>query len=347
MNLRRRLTDIGLVFGTIILVGGIGYWLIEGWSWADAIYMSIITVTTVGFGEIHPLSPVGRLFTTVLIVLGVAGITYAFSGLTNYVIAGELGGILEKRRMAHRVNSMQEHYIVCGFGRVGHQVCVELEREGQPLVVVDANPHSAERATLQGYPVVIGDAGNDQILQAAGIDRARGLVAAVESDAANLLVVLSARALNPDLYIVARANLEDIEGKLLRAGADRVISPYSLGGRRMALMLVHPDVVDFLDVVMHDESLELLLEDLTVGRGCTLDQCSIGEVRIRKVTGANILGLKRKEGGIVISPEASTIVYPGDVLIALGTRQQLEALGRLVYAPASPPHRISRNRATA
>jgi voltage-gated potassium channel len=347
MNLKRRVIDISLVFGIIILVGGIGYWLIEGWSWVDAIYMSIITVTTVGFGEIHPLSPVGRLFTTVLIVLGVAGITYSFSALTNYVIAGELGGILERRRMTRRVNSMREHYIVCGFGRVGHQVCVELKREGQPLVVIDANPRSIERAESQGYPVVVGDAGNDQILQAAGIDWARGLVAAVESDAANLLVVLSARALNPAIYIVARANLEDTETKLLLAGADRVISPYSLGGRRMALMLVHPVVVDFLDVVMHDESLELLLEDLTVGQGCTLDQCSIGEARIRKVTGANILGLKRKEGGIVISPEASTVLYTGDVLVALGTRQQLEALAALVYGPSSSTQGVSKKRATA
>jgi voltage-gated potassium channel len=330
MNLKRRLVDIGLIFGLIIIIGGIGYWIIEGWSWLDAFYMAIITVTTVGFSEIHPLSPVGRVFTTVLIVLGVASITYAFSALTNYVIAGELGGVLERRRMARRINSLRDHYIVCGFGRVGHQVCIELMREGQPLVVVDADLPSVEQVSSQRYPVVIGDAGDDQVLQEAGVERARGLVAAVDSDAANLLVVLSARALNPDLYIVARANLEDTEAKLLRAGADRVISPYSLGGRRMALMLVHPDVVDFLDVVMHDESLELFLEDLTVGHDCTLDQCSIGEARIRKVTGANILGLKREEGKIVISPEASTVLYPGDVLIALGTRQQLESLAELV-----------------
>jgi len=325
--------DIGLIFGLITILGGVGYWIIEGWSWLDAFYMAIITVTTVGFGEIYPLSPVGRVFTAVLIVLGVASITYAFSALTNYVIAGELGGILERRRMARQVNSLRDHYIVCGFGRVGHQVCNELKREGQPLVVVDADLPSAEQASSQGYPVVIGDAGDDQVLEEAGIERARGLVAVVDSDASNILVVLSARALNPDLYIVARANLEDTEAKLLRAGADRVISPYSLGGRRIALMLVRPDVVDFLDVVMHDESLELLLEDLTVGHDCVLDQCSIGEARIRKVTGANILGLKREKGKIVISPEASTVLYPGDVLIALGTRQQLEALAELVNAP--------------
>jgi voltage-gated potassium channel len=335
MSLERRLLNVGLIFGSIIIIGGIGYKLVEGWSWIDAFYMAIITVTTVGFGEIHPLTPAGRLFTAILILLGVGGITYTFSALTYYVIAGELQGVLERRRMARQIKSMRGHFIVCGFGRVGHQVCAELKREKQPLVVVDTDEPSIEQARAQGYLVVMGNAGNDQVLHDAGIEQATGLVAAVDSDAANLLVVLSARALNPDLYIVARANLEDTEAKMLQAGANRVISPYSLGGRRIAQMFIRPDVVDFLDVVMHDETLELLLEDLTVGYGCTLDQCSIGEARIRKETGANILGLKRKEGGIIISPEASTVLYAGDVLIALGTRQQLEALADLVFVAPS------------
>ncbi len=332
MSLERRLLNIGLVFGLIITVGGMGYQLIEGWSWIDAFYMATITVTTVGFAEVHPLTPSGRLFTAVLILLGVGGITYAFSALTNYVIAGELRGVLEKRKMTRQIRSMQGHYIVCGFGRVGQQVCAELQSEGQALVVVDASESSLERAKAQEYPVVAGDAGGDQVLQEAGVERAAGLVTAVDSDAANLLVVLSARALNPALLIVARANHDDTEAKLLRAGADRVISPYSLGGRRMAQMLIRPDVLDFLDVVMHDQSLELLLEGLTVGHGCDLDQCSIGQARIRIETGANIVGLRRKEGGVIISPEASTVLNAGDVLISLGTRAQLEALRELVHA---------------
>lgn len=197
MSLERRLLNIGLIFALIIAVGGFGYELIEGWPWQDAFYMAIITVTTVGFGEIRPLTQNGRLFTAVLILLGVGGITYSFSALTNYVIAGELRGVLEKRSMARRIKLLQGHYIVCGFGRVGHQVCAELKREGRSVVVVDANEDSVGRARAQGYPVVMGNAGNDQILQEAGIDQAAGLVAAVDSDAANLLVVLSARA-QPD-----------------------------------------------------------------------------------------------------------------------------------------------------
>jgi voltage-gated potassium channel len=331
MSLERRLLNIGLIFGSIIVLGGVGYALIEGWPWIDAFYMAIITVTTVGFAEVHPLTPAGRLFTAVLIMLGVGGITYSFSALTTYVIAGELQGVLETRRMKHQIGSMMEHYIVCGFGRVGYQVCAELKREGHPLVVVDTNQPSIERARAQGYPVVVGNAGDDQVLHEAGVERARGLVAAVDSDAANLLVVLSARALNRELYIVARANFEDTEAKLLRAGADRVISPYSLGGRRMAQMLLRPDVIDFLDVVMHDESLELLLENLTVGSGCALDRCTVGEARIREKTGTNILGLKRQEGGITISPEPSTVLCAGDVLVALGTRRQLQSLAQMLH----------------
>jgi voltage-gated potassium channel len=336
MSLERRLLNIGLVFSAIVTLGSVGYALIEGWPWVDAFYMAIITVTTVGFGEIHPLTPAGRLFTSVLILLGVGGITYSFSALTNYVVAGELRGVLEERRMKHQVALLKGHYIVCGFGRVGHQVCTELKRERYPLVVVDVNELSIERAVAQGCPVVVGDAGDDQVLREAGVERAQGLVAAVDSDAANLLVVLSARALNQDLYIVARANLEGTQAKLLQAGANRVVSPYSLGGRRMAQMLIRPGVVDFLDVVMHDEALELLLGDLTVGSGCSLDTCTVGQARVRETTGANLLGLKRKEGGIIISPAPSTVVHAGDVLVALGTRQQLDALAQMVHATRSP-----------
>lgn len=332
MSLERRLLNIAALFSLVVIVGGVGYYLIEGWGWADAFYMAIITLTTVGFEEVHPLTAAGRLFTTVLILAGVGGITYSFSALTNYVIAGELRGVLEKRRMTRQIKAMQGHYIVCGFGRVGHQVCAELRREGRPLVVVDTQETSIERAKAQAYPVVAGNAGDDQVLQEAGIERARGLVAAVDSDAANLLVVLSARALNPDLYIVARANLEDTEAKLLRAGANRVISPYSLGGRRMAHMMLRPDVVDFLDIVMHDESLELLLENLTVSPGCVLDGHNVGEAHIRERTGTNILGLKRKVGGLTIAPDPSTVLYAGDILIALGTRPQLAALEQMVCA---------------
>lgn len=329
MSLERRLLNIGLVFATVILLGGVGYYLLEGWSWTDAFYMAIITITTVGFGEVHPLTPAGKLFTSMLILLGVATITYAFTALTNYLIAGKVGDILGEFKMKRQISSLENHYIVCGFGRVGQQVCAQLQQDRQVFVVVEADEALVSSAKERGYPAVPGDAGEDHVLQQAGILRAKGLVAAVSNDAENMFVVLSARSLKQDLLIVARADTEQAVSKLMRAGANRVISPYSLGGRLIAQTLIRPDVVDFLDVVMYDDSLKLFLEDLTVTRGCSLDQLTVGEARIREATGANVLGIKRG-GQVIVSPPSSTQLEPGDVLVALGTRQELTALASLV-----------------
>ena len=211
MTLERRLLNIALIFTTIVVVGGVGYIVIEGWSWIDAFYMAVITVTTVGFGEVHPLTSAGRLFTSALVVLGVAAITYSFTALANYLIAGELGDVLEEFRMKRKIEALHGHYLVCGFGRVGRQVCTQLEQEGCSFIVIDSESHAIEQAKALGYPAVEGDAGNDEILHQAGILQAKGLVAAVESDAANLFVVLTARTLKPDIYVVARADSEDNE----------------------------------------------------------------------------------------------------------------------------------------
>ena len=335
MTLERRLLNVVLIFATIVVLGGVGYAVIEGWSWIDAFYMSIITITTVGFGEVHPLSAAGKLFTSVLVVLGVAAITYTFTALTNFLIAGEFGDVLEEFRMKRKVEALQGHYIVCGFGRVGQEVCSRLVKEGYSFVAIDNEGQAVERAMHQGYPVVEGDAGDDEVLRRAGILRATGLVAAVESDAANLFVVLTARTLNPGLSIVARADSEASAEKLKVAGADRVLSPYSLGGRLIAQTLLRPDVVDFLEAVMYDESLQLFLEDLTVGVGSSLAASTVGEARIRETTGANILGLKHGED-VLISPDSHHPLHPGDVLVALGTRHQLEELEKLLQTPNDP-----------
>lgn len=332
MTLERRLLNIALIFFVIIMVGGVGYVVIEGWSWIDAFYMSVITVTTVGFSEVHPLSPTGRLFTSVLIVLGVAAITYSFTALANFLIAGELGDVLQEFRMKRKIEALQGHYVVCGFGRVGQQVCAQLAQEGRSFVVVDKKVSAVERARALGYLVVEGNAGDDEVLHDAGILRARGLVAAVESDAANLFVVLTARTLKPAIFVVARADTEDSVEKLQVAGADRVLSPYSLGGRLIAQTLLRPDVVDFLEAVMYDESLHLFLEDLTVEVGSSLAASTVGQARIREATGANVLGLKHGED-VLVSPDSDHPLHPGDVIVALGTRQQLEELEKLVQSP--------------
>lgn len=304
-------------------------WL-EGWPVFDAFYMTIITITTVGFGEVRPLSPVGRVVTILLILLGVGGFTYTFTTIADYVVSGELGGMVQAWRIRMQIDRMKQHIIVCGFGRVGSQVVRELERGGALFVIVDSNPDSVERARDKGYAVLEGNAGVDEVLLELGIMRARGLITCVDSDASNLLVTLSARALNPNLYIVARANLEDSQSKLLLAGANRVLSPYSIGGRRMAEMLLRPDVVDFLDVIMRDEELELQLENLTITSGCELEDATLGSANIRSITGANILAIKTKAGILRINPNAAAKMEAGDVLMVLGTRRQLATLQRMI-----------------
>lgn len=333
MTLERRLLRIVLTFVAVITFGGIGYVIIEGWTWIDAFYMAVITVTTVGFAEVHPLSQTGKVFTSVLILLGVGAITYAFTALTNYVIAGELGDVLKGIRMKRQIQSIRDHFIVCGFGRVGQQVCNQLAQEGHSVLVVDNDTTMIQEAKERGYLVIQGDAGNDQVLLDAGIMQAKGLVTAVESDASNLYVVLTARTFRRDLQIVARADSEEPIEKLHRAGADHVLSPYSLGGRLMAQTLLRPNVVDFLEAVMYDTTQHYFMEDFVIGSGCPLDGQTIGEAQVRERIGVTILGLKRGQEYLVPTT-TSTQLCEGDVLMALGSRQQLDHLAQLVQ-PAS------------
>jgi voltage-gated potassium channel len=292
--------------------------------------MSVITITTVGFGEVHPLSTGGRVFTGLLIILGVGAITYALSTVTNYVLAGEVLGLIKERRMRRVIESMQGHYVVCGFGELGRQVCGELKRNHRALVVVDISEASTRKASEMGYLTVHGDAGIDLVLRQAGIERASGLLVATDDDATNLLVVLTARVLNNQLSIVARANLEEVASKLHRAGADKVLFPHGIAGRRMAQMLINPEICDFLDVVTHDESLELLLENFKIVAGSPIEDQNLRNSRVRERTGASIVGLRRPGEGIIASLRPDTVLRAGDTVFALGTRDQVENLSVLL-----------------
>jgi voltage-gated potassium channel len=326
----KQLLLVAIIFPSIILFGAAGLRSLEGWSWADALYMSVITITTVGFGEVHPLSSAGRIFTALLILLGVGGITFTFGAITNYLVAGELRGILKERKMRRVIDSLRGQYIVCGYGEMGRQVCRELNQAGHAVVVVDIDERAVNRAKEASYLAFQGDAGLDTVLTNCGIENAVGLVAATDDDATNLLVVLSARVLKNDLKIVARANLEEVAEKLYRTGADRVLVPQAIAGRRMAQMLLHPEICDFLDVVTHDESLELVLENFEICPGAKIADLSLMDSQIRETTGASIVGLKRPGIGIIPSLMSSTILQAGDTVFALGTREQVEKLGRLI-----------------
>ena len=244
MVLFNRLVPALVAFSASILVGTAGYRWIESWSLVDCFYMAVITVSTVGFGEVHPLSQAGEVFTIVLVVLGVGTITFAVTSLTDFLIAGEIQGLLRVRRMKHSIDQLSGHYVICGYGEMGRQICRELGRRGCVMVVVDNDPKAVQRAMQNGLIAFEGDAGLDHVLLECGIGRASGLVVATDDDATNLLVVLTARGLNAAFPIIARANLEQVVEKLLRAGADRALFPQSIAGRRMAEMLLQPDLTD-------------------------------------------------------------------------------------------------------
>ncbi len=320
-NVRRIQLALALVLG-VILAGTIGY-VVLGFGVLDAVYQTVTTITTVGFREIHPLDMAGKIFTIVLILAGVGTVLYAFGVVIETLVEGHLRRHFERRRMERNIARMTGHTIVCGWGRVGRAVGSYLSGQGADVVVVDLDP---ERVAQTPYPALIGDVTDDDVLRKAGLMRARALVAAINTDAENVYVTLSARALRPDLVIVARARTEESEPKLLRAGATRVVNPQRIGGQRIAAAAMQPNVVEFLDVVMHDGSLEFRLEEVSIRPGSrlagrTLDQADVGET-----TGALVLALRDGDGAFVANPPSQTPLAAGYVLIAIGTQQQLSAL---------------------
>jgi len=339
-QLTRQLSRILLVVVLLFLASVVGFMWIEGYPLLDAVYMTVITLSTVGFGEVHPLSPAGRVFTIAVILLGVGTGAYLFRTIAEYVIAGELAGTLRQRRIMRAIEKLQDHYLVCGYGRVGQQVTTELQSLGFPFVVIDRDRAAIERCEQRGIPFVEGDATEDQVLRRAGIERARGLVAVLDSDADNVFVVLSARSLNPNLMIVARATSEDVERKLLKAGADRVVSPYIMAGYRIASLLVRPHVVGFLDTALHSQDLELWLEEIVVSPESPLVGQSLAEANIRAHTGANVLAIIRGPQHRVVDWSPELQLEPNDILIVLGKPAQLEALAELAGSRRFP--RVSR-----
>lgn len=321
-RLMRPLAALGLV----IAFGTAGYHFLERMSVTDSLYMAVITVTTVGFREVRDLDPPGRVFTIVLILFGVGAFMYTATAVANYVIAGELRGFMGQRRMEKQIERLHDHYIVCGYGRMGRRVAAEFRRESKPLVVVDLDAANIDLAMTNGYLALLGDAGDDTVLKRAGVERARGLVAGMADDAVNLMVVLSARALNDNLFIIARANKDATESKLITAGANRVLLPYGLAGRRIAQMALRPNVVEFLEVVMHDEELELWMEEMVVAIESRLDGCAIGASAIRQVTGVNVVALRQRTGKLIAAPTPDTVLSAGDILVVVGTREQLARL---------------------
>lgn len=325
-----RRVRLGLLsFLAVTVLGSVGY-VVLGFSPLDAVYQTITTLSTVGFREIEPMdTAVRKIYTMVLILVGVGTVLTTFTVVVEALIEGSLRDIFGRRRMDRKIAGMTGHVIVCGWGRVGQAIARYLAGAGQAMVVVDTD---ADRLQGLPHPTIVGDATDDAVLQAAGIEHARSLVAAIDTDAENLFVTLSGRSMRPDLFIVARARTTSAEEKLRRAGANRVVNPQAIGGERMAAFLLQPHVAEFVDVVMHDGSLEFRLEEVPVPEGSPLAGRTIREAHIRDTTGALVLALRSRDGSFHTNPDPATEVRAGHILIVVGTADQLDKL-RLLAAP--------------
>jgi voltage-gated potassium channel len=311
----------------LIIAGGTGgYVAIEGWGAWDAFYMTIITVTTVGYREIHPLSRAGEAFTVVLLISGVGAALYTFTLLATVVVEGGLPKRLQRRRHERMLETVKDHFIICGYGRIGSIVAQQFRRQGIPYVVVERNAERVQTAIEDGALGVEADASREDVLKRVGIERARGLIAAVGTDAENVYAVLSARVLRPDLFIIGRAETEDATVKLKRAGADRVISPYQIGAVQIAQTAVRPAVVDFMELATSSDNLELAMEQIPIARGSSLANRSVLDANIRQRYGAIVIGIQRADRRMEFNPEPATSIRPGDKLVVLGRPDSLKRL---------------------
>jgi len=320
----------------VIAFGTAGYQLIEGWNFLDALYMTIITLTTVGYREVHELSSRGMIFTIVLLMVGVGTFLYALSAGAKIILEGELQELFGRKRLEKKIKELKGHYIVCGYGRMGKIICRELKAKNVPFVAIERNGDFLNNR-LDDFLGISGDATNDDILREAGIERAKGLISVLPNDALNLYVVLSARELNPDLHIVARAGEEGSENKLLRAGADKVVSPYHIGGLRIAHTILRPAVVDFIEFATKTGNLELQMEEVTIPEGSSMADKSLDQCGIGRELGIIIVGIKRHTGEMRFNPTSRSTVKAGDTLIALGEISKLKVLENMSRDKAIAP----------
>ena len=314
----------------ILITGTFGYMIIEGWHFFEAFYMTVITVTTVGYGEIKTVSDIGRLFTVAIIFLGMGVMAYTLGMVAQTMVEFRISAILGRKKFGRKLKLMKNHYIICGYGRLGAIIVSELKNHNIPLVVIDNAPGVRETLVDLDITFIIDDATNEDILLEAGIEKAKGLVAVVLSDADNLFITMSARGLNRDLFILARADKEQTQKKLLRAGANRVVLPYLIGGLKMAHTIIKPVVTDFLELTMHDKNIELQLEELPVGEHSKLNGVTLVNSGIRKDMNVIILAVGKKDGTMSFNPSFATLIEAGETLIALGPRTDLDRLALIL-----------------
>lgn len=315
----------------VLAFGTTGYMFIEHSSFLDSLYMTLITISTIGYGEIFPLSTRGRIFTMLLIVVGVGLVMFLFSKITEAVVEGELRAIYGRLRMKKKVEGLTNHYIICGFGRIGQVICNLLKEAGKPFVVIENDPAVIKELSDLNYLFLEGEASSDDMLLLAGVKRAKGLISVVSSDANNVYITLSARELNDDLFILARSSSADgSETKLLRAGANRVISPYYIGACRMAQHILRPTVTDFIDLTIHGSELGLRMEELSVSDHGKVVNRNLMESNIRRDFNLIVVAIKRSQGEMHFNPNPNSMILEGDTLIVLGDYAKIKELEKII-----------------
>jgi voltage-gated potassium channel len=312
--------------GGTVMLGTIGYMVLEQWGFLDALYMTVITMSTTGFNEVHDLSKAGRLLTLVLIILGIGSVAYASGRAVQLIFEMQFIG---RRRMSKKLEQLNDHFIVCGYGKMGKYICEDLSEKEALFVVIENETSKIAAIRELGYLFVEGDATSDDTLTLAGIGRARGLVTVLGSDADNVFTTLSAKSLNQKIFVVARAVEEETEPKLLKAGASRVVKPYETAGTKMAELLLRPGVIEFIDIVARDKKVDLNIEEVHVGERSPLVNRTLAESNLRQTLNIIIVTINKPDGKFIYNPQSSTLLEAGDRLIALGERANLLQLSKL------------------
>ncbi|MBI1765225.1 MAG: potassium channel protein [Acidobacteria bacterium] len=316
-----------------LLIGGtLGYHFIEGWPLFDGLYMTVITLATIGYGEVQTLSQTGRAFTIVLIVFGVAFFGFLLSTLTQALIESELANTLGRRRVFRDISQLKNHYILCGAGKVGLRIIEEIKKKGEEFVIIERDEQVAERLLTQGHLVLIGDATDEAVLEGARVATARALITAASSDPENVYIALTARGMNPELYIVSRATDAHAERQLMRAGANKVVSPALIASHRMAQAALSPAVADFIELTTMTESLDLHFDQIRIAAGSPLDGQKIKEANVRAEYNVMLVAITPAQGAMIFNPKGEQTLHAGDMLIAIGNRAGLSHLARVAAA---------------